>query len=152
MKYDKIKFMILLFIIWFAIDLYSMKYEKSSEISFNFYIARLLRASLRFPPGVVSKHISCSDCEGTEDVINEMIKKKIWQNFSYNQKKEFTLLYLIYCKDEGGGLTLFLIMTGKDSTRVINDIGKISNKILIDKFELNTDGIKNYRNRLQMLK
>ena len=54
--------------------------EKNELIS---YMGRIDRASLRYPPDMLSAYIDPGYQDDTEMIFDEMIERKIWEKLSY---------------------------------------------------------------------
>ncbi len=79
---------------------------KAKNKLYEAYIGRYIRAANRFltPANLAGIEIIKSKGETVEDVLTELINKPdIWARFSFEEKKEFTFITLIYGQLQGGG-------------------------------------------------
>lgn len=120
--------------------------------SFTEYSGRLVRAALRFPPGSFSTNLADPVGESVEDVLSSLLNnEEIWRQFSYEQKREFALLAIVYADIQGGDATMLLQLLGAEGKRISLDLGKITDQTLSERLYLNKEGIELYRSRLQFL-
>jgi len=118
---------------------------------FSKYVGRLISASLRFPPDSFRSAIAEPNGESVEAVLESLDGSSDWKKFSYEQKREFTLIALLYCNVEGGSLTDLIQLLGKDSKQVTSDLQLIPDQVLIDRVHFNPEGIKTFREQSAFL-
>lgn len=132
--------------------LYDFSIDNCCEKEYDSYLGRIVGTSIRFPNTYMQNFTSKNLSDSTDVVLEELINNKnIWGSFQFDQKKEFILICLIYGDLQGGSLAELLILAGPESKRISDDLNKISNKILRDKFNLSDEGISNFRNKIAFL-
>lgn len=131
----------------------SAVYSTNNKPNLDLYIGRIIRSTLRFPYNSLNRYISNPKGETSEAIIQELINNNLWNKFTYNEKKEFTLICLIYGINDmqGGSLTSLLILLGPDSIKISTELSTISDDILKNRFYLNSSGIDSFRKTLDFL-
>jgi hypothetical protein len=128
---------------------------KSKHFVIETYIGRYIRAANRFHAPVNSAGIEILNSKGEmdEDVLTELINgPDVWAGFSFQEKKEFTFIALIYGQLQGGGLTTLLILLDREAIPIATELGEISDKTLTEDFSLDQEGRERFRHRIKFLK
>lgn len=126
--------------------------EDSPANGVSTFSGRLVRAALRFPAGHFANGIALPGGESVERVLVELNDSGMWKRFSYKDKREFTLIALLYSQLEGGEAVILLQMLGSEARQVASDLALINDEALRDKVGLSPRGIERYRNRVAFLR